>query len=98
MLKTSYDDLPFLPNLIAETICSQEYTGQEFSIGLMSTKDCSVIEAKRKALTKRQIDMFAERTDELCKGAYEAESKWFMDIVKAEGNKGRDQLYVWVRH
>jgi hypothetical protein len=96
--RTSYDDLPFLPSIIAETVCSQEYTGQEFSAGSMSLEECEIMETKRKALTEKQINLFALRTDELCKQAYDAKAKWFMSLVKAKGNRGRDQLYVWIRH
>ena len=32
--KTNYDNLPFLPNLIGETVATQPYTEAEFSEGL----------------------------------------------------------------
>lgn len=96
--KTDYFDLPFLPNIIADTVCAREYKQQEWSVGLRSAREMAKIEALRLKMTQDQIDEFSNHCDEKCKMAYENENKWFMDIVKARGNKGRDQLYVFITH
>jgi len=94
----NYEELPFLPYLIAETICEQEYKMQEYSEGMRTQRDIEPVEAKRKAMTFEQIRDFGTKCDAKCRQAYEAKAKWFMDCVNAKGNAGRDQLYVWLRH
>ena len=98
MKTQSYDDLPFLPQMIAETVCGQEYRMQEYSEGNRSERLSAPIEEKRKAMTPGQIEDFASQCDDRCREAYAARAKWFMDCVGAKGNAGRDQLYVWLRH
>jgi hypothetical protein len=98
MKAIAYEALPFLPYLIAETICEQEYKMQEFSEGMRSEKDIAPVEEKRKAMTFEQIREFGTQCDARCRAAYTAKAKWFMDCVNAKANYGRDQLYVWLRH
>ena len=40
-MKTNYDNLPFLPNLIGETVATQPYTEAEFSEGLAAPRASS---------------------------------------------------------
>ena len=94
----AYDDLPFLPYLIAETVCEQEYKMQEYSEGMRVQREIEPVEQKRKAMNWDQIKAFASLCDARCREAYTAKAKWFMDCVNAKGNAGRDQLYVWIRH
>jgi hypothetical protein len=93
-----YEDLPFLPWLIGETVCQREYKGQEFRPGTVSSQWIAKYEALRKKMTEAQIRDFGLHVDWKCKAAYEAKAKWFMKIIKAKGNAGRDQLYVWATH
>lgn len=94
----TYDKLPFLPELIASTVCGQIYRQQEFSEGVRSQATIDRVEAKRLVMTPAQIEDFSEKCDAKCEGAFNAKAKWFMDCVKARDNSGRDQLYVWIRH
>ncbi len=100
--RTAYEDLPFLPNLLAETVCAQTYTGSE--MGQRSSLFCpsqSVIdktEEARLAMTPDQIREFSDLCDQRCKLAYEAKAEWFMKCVRATGNNGRDRLFMWLTH
>jgi hypothetical protein len=93
-----YENLPFLPAMIAETVCGEEYTEQEYSEGLRNKERAYKVEVKRQAMTPEQVEAFAKYVDERCKIAYELKADYFMKIVKAKGNQGLDQLYVYVRH
>jgi hypothetical protein len=93
-----YENLPFLPALIAEAVCAQEYTEQEISAELRNEERAKAIEAKRQTMTAKEIKSFAEEVDEKCKASYVAKSDWFMKIIKAGGNRGRDKLYDAIRH
>jgi hypothetical protein len=96
--RLAYESLPFLPNIIAETICSRPYTEQEYSQALRSLDRAAKVEALRQQMTPAQVREFAEICDARCKQAYEAGADWFMKCVKARGNRGRDQLYIWLTH
>jgi len=98
MKKTPYEDLPLLPNIIAEAVCSQPYTGQEWSQGLRSGDEITKIELARQQMTPDQVQDFANLCDTKCCLAYHLGAKWFLACVKAKNNYGRDQLYVWIRH
>jgi hypothetical protein len=98
MKKIPYENLPFLPAMIAETICSEEYTEQEWSEGLRNKERANKVEAQRQAMTPEQIDAFAKYVDQRCKDAYELGADYFMKIVRAKGNRGLNQLYVFIRH
>jgi hypothetical protein len=98
MKRIAYEDLPLLPSIIASTVCGREYKGQEFSLGMLHPDDVAKYEALRQKMTPKQIDAFADYVDERCKYAYDNKVSWFMKIVRAKGNAGRDQLYVWVTH
>lgn len=97
--RTPYEDIAFLPYLMAETVCGQPYTGQEFSDQLRpGPRQIEKIEAARLAMTTEQIAEFAEHCDERCRGAYNKRMDWFMKCVRAKDNSGRDQMFVWIAH
>jgi len=98
MKRIPYENLPFLPAMIAETICGEEYTEQEYSEGLRSKERAKRIEIKRQAMTPEQVEAFAKYVDERCKIAYELKADYFMNVINAKGNQGLDQLYIYVRH
>lgn len=94
----TYENLPILPYLIAETVCSQKYTGMEISSQSIRYSDVEKTEALRLKLTSQQIEEFADWVDRRCRYCYENNVNWFMKIIKSKNNSGRDQLYVWVSH
>ena len=97
--KPAYEDLSLLPSIIASTVCGRPYSGKEFSPSLApGASTVAAMEAKRQAMTEDQIDEFSDLCDRFCHQVYDKGVKWFMDIVEANGNKGRDQLYVFVTH
>jgi len=97
--RTKYEDLAILPTVAAEHVCAQKYTGAEWSMqNCPSNAEIAKIEKKRQAMTPEQIREFADICDARCKKAYELKVEWFQKIVEARGNKGRDQLYVWLTH
>jgi hypothetical protein len=87
-LKTPYDSLPFIPRIIAETIVNSPCSGRHATIN----------EPLRLALTEEQKKQFCDESDERCAGAYASKFDWFMECVKAKGNKGRDTLHEFVNH
>lgn len=95
MKKIPYENLPLLPYLVAETVCGEEYTEQEYSEGLRNKERAYKVDAKRKAMTPEQVKAFAEYVDKRCRDSYEAKADWFMKIAKSDNIA---QLYVWVRH
>lgn len=97
-LRLDYDRLPFLPHLIAETICGQEYSGQEFSPQLRNPSKIVEIEELRKKMTAEDIKRFADYADDRCRKAYEQEAEWFLKIVRAKGRRGLDLLYAYITH
>lgn len=94
-----YDDIPVLPSIIAETVCSEVYTGQEWSLqrrpGIAYIER---IEAARKAMTPEQVREFAGLADTWCHKAYEQRVSWMLDAAEAKDSSGRDSLYVFIRH
>jgi len=96
--KTNYDNLPFLPNLIGETVATQPYTEAEFSEGLRSAARIERIEAARRAMTPEAVREFADLCDTRCRLAYAADAGWMMECARAKDNSGRNQLYVYVSH
>jgi hypothetical protein len=96
--KTPYDMLPLVPTIIAETVCSQPYTGAEWSKGALPSSDIAKVEIARQKMTKAQIREFSDLCDQKCRAAFEAGAKWMTACVKAKGNRGRDQLYVYISH
>jgi len=98
MKKTPFDKLPLIPSIVAEAVCGRVYTCIEFSPELRPFADIERTEAARQKMTPEQVTEFAERCDEICRAAYEANRPWFLKCVHAKDNSGRDQLYVWVSH
>jgi hypothetical protein len=97
-MRKAYDDLPFLPFIIADAVCQREYKGEEWSEFYRNPKRIAEFEAKRQQMTREQMDEFCRLCDNRCRGAYEAKAPWFEKIVEAKGDGGRDQLYVWITH
>jgi hypothetical protein len=94
----TYEDLPFSPFAIACVVASRPYTGEELSPGSQSSDHIRKLEQRRQRLTDKQVCDFTQRCDERCRAAYKAKAEWFMKLVRAKGNNGRDQLYVWTAH
>ena len=95
---TIYEDLPLLPNIIAEKVCSEPYLGTEMSEGVRDAAFISRTEAARRKMTPDQVREFADLCDAKCKAAYNSKAKWFVTLAKAKDNRGRDQLAVWITH
>jgi hypothetical protein len=94
-----YDDLPLMPDVMAETVVSQPYTGEEWSNAARSHYEVERIERLRRALTEDQRRDFVAWVDARCRYAYEAQAEWFLKCVRSKTNRGRDQmLHVWVPH
>lgn len=98
MRKTSYDNLPLLPHLMAEVVCTRVYTGYELSDRVRSAYDVADKEALRQKMTAEDIAEFCELADKRCRAAYAADIDWFLECVEAKDNRGRDQLFVWLTH
>jgi hypothetical protein len=64
--KVPYDRIPLVPTIIAETICSQPYTGSEWSKGALSSADISKVETARHAMTQAQIREFSDLCERKC--------------------------------
>jgi hypothetical protein len=95
--RTAYENLPYLPNIVAETVCGQPYTGQEWSdMRRPAASIIATIEEKRQKMTLKQILEFADICDARCKAAYEAKAHFFEDVLKAKD--GRPQLRMWLTH
>lgn len=94
--RKTYEEIHLLPNLVAETVCGEVYTGQEWSPQVRSSYDAEKIEALRLKMTPDQVREFSDLCDERCRQAYNAKAKWFEKIVKSKD--GRPQLMVWLRH
>lgn len=97
-IREAYEDLALMPWVIAETVASQEYTGEEISLKLRDSTFVANTEAKRKLMTNEQIDEFANECDNRCKTAYANEYKWFMKCVRSNTNAGREWMYMYIRH
>ena len=98
MRRKKYEDLTLLPCLIADAVCGREYKGEEWSEALRSQPTVDRIEALRSKMTREQADEFCRIADDRCRRAYERKMPWFNKIVQARGDRGRDQLYVWITH
>jgi hypothetical protein len=94
----SYEQLHLLPHVIARAVCERPYTGQEFTPGMCPGDVIKKIEVLRQAMTLERVAVFVDCVDARCRQAYQAESPWFLKCVRARGNRGRDQLYVWITH
>jgi len=93
-----YEDLPFLPGFIAEIVAQDPYKGQELSTYARNQWDVDRIEARRQRMTDAEVVEFADAVDARVKAAYEARARWFEKILRAPGNRGRDLLYMYIRH
>jgi hypothetical protein len=91
----SYDQLHLIPSLIAKVVCETPYTGKECNN--MCSYSVEKTEKERQKLTPEEINTFVVTADILCRKAYEMKASWFINCVKS-GNRGRDQLYVWITH
>lgn len=96
-VRETYDRLTLLPELVAEMVCQQIYTGEEISVQLRSARTVKEVECLRQAMTRDQVAIFAIACNKRCRAAYEVEADWFEECVTG-GNRGRDQLYVWTSH
>jgi hypothetical protein len=96
MKKTPFDSLSLIPAIIAERVVQSVYTCPELSEKCKSQKQIAKIEALRQLLSPAQIREFSDRCEDICRSAYEANRSWFLECVKAKGNKGRNQLYIWI--
>src|SRR5271167_1943649 len=74
--RTPYENLPLLPWVVAETVCSQPYTGLELSRQLRSPRSLERIEGLRSKMTQKECREFAELVDANCKAAYKAKAEW----------------------
>jgi hypothetical protein len=95
--KSAYDQLAISPAIVARTVATRPYTGNEISQGRGSNEIAST-EALRRDMTPAQTDEFVELVDNLCRGAYESSSPWMLKITRSSTNAGRDQLYTWASH
>lgn len=93
---TSYNDLQFLPTVIAKTVCETPYIGRETNN--LSAEFIAQTEAARQAMSVYNVEAFGEFCDRRCRMAYNTRASWFMRCVRAKGNKGRDILYMWITH
>jgi hypothetical protein len=90
-----YEELPLIPTILAERVCSRPYTGREFRNG-PSSADVRRIEAARQRMTLEEIRAFADKCEERCRAAHEAGARWFVKIANADD--GREALMVWLTH
>ena len=97
-IKTPYEQICFLPYMMAEMVANQPYTGQEWSEGIRSAANVEKYEALRQKMTPEQINEYAKWVDRRCRYCYENNVEWFMKLVKSKTNQGRDQLYVYMGH
>ena len=88
MKKLIYEHLALVPSIVAEQVCLMPYSGPEQGN----------IENFRLNMPEESKKEFVQLCDQRCREAYNAESVWFMKCVKAKGNTGRDQLYIWLSH
>jgi len=97
-MKTNYDNLSFLPTIVAYAVATTPYDAKELSSGNRDPNEIIRIDALRKKMTESQINEFFNLCDSKCRNAYDVKADWFMKIVKAKGNKGRDMLYSFCSH
>jgi len=96
--KTPYFELPIIPAMVAEMVASRPYTGDEWSDKTADQSAVERIEAARQALTPDDVREFSDTCETFCHDAYDAGAEWFVKIATARGDKGRDQLCVWLSH
>ncbi len=96
--RKSYDHLPLLPNILAEKVATEVYTGEEMSLQIRDFKLVAETEEKRKKMTHDEVRTFGEVCDTLCRQCYEAKAEWFLKCVRSKTNSGRDQLEVILKH
>lgn len=94
--RMSYDEQPLLPNILAEVVCEEIYTGQEWSIQIRDYGRVAKTEAARLAMTPEQKREFSDLCDRKCRIAYDANAAWIVKIFKA--NNGPAQLANILRH
>jgi hypothetical protein len=95
---TPYEQLALRPDIVAVVVAEHEYKGEEWSLQLRDGGLVQQVEERRRKLTRAQVDAFADAVDALCRASYARKARWFMRIVRARGNRGRDQLYTWASH
>ncbi len=95
--KTPYIQLPVVPTMIAMRVTGTVYKGQDLTPARRDGLTIKELEEKRKAMTDESRHEFAAIADKMCLAAYEAESEWFMTIVRKRTSLGRDQLdgVIW---
>ena len=93
-----YDDLPFLPYMLANTVANRPYTGQEWAFGIVSPEEVADIEALRQKMTVDDIARFETEVEDRCRKAHKNKARFWVNVINASGNKGRDQLYIWITH
>ena len=98
MKRKGYDALALIPYVVAENTCGMEYEGREWSEMTRSRARNERIEKLRKAMTRKDIEDFAEAADNRCRFAHENRAEWFAKLARARGNSGRDRLYMWMSH
>ena len=97
MSRPLYRSLALVPSVVGRAVCEQPYRGTEL-IGGSSASVVAEVEAKRQAMTRTQIEAFAQAVDRRCRYWYAVSDSQFMNMVNAKDSSGRDQLYVWVNH
>jgi hypothetical protein len=95
-MPTTYDQLPLISAVLATAVCAEPYTGAELSDP--SAANVAAVEALRQRMTPAQVHEFAALADAGCRAAFDAKAEWFIYCVTARGNRGRDQLGVWISH
>ena len=93
-----YTELLLMPNVVASSVCLREYTGEDMSPRSRSDIEIVKIENLRKQMKESEIHEFESLFDRLCHDAYDARTEWFMKIVNAKAERGREQLYVYAYH
>jgi len=93
-----YDELAIVPYQIAQTVCGEPYTGQDLSPARRDARQVAKVEAARQQMTAEQVATFASFADERCRVAYERGADWMLKCARSRSNRGRDQLYVYIRH
>ncbi len=94
----SYQDLPFVIHIMADTILQRPYSGKEAGELKLSSAEISELEKRRLNLTEEQKYEFRRLCDARCKLAFDLKFSWFMKCVKAKGNLGRNKLFVFLTH
>ena len=94
MKRIPYDELTLQPHVIAKMVVTSPYDGRELSNNpaYMVTK----VESLRQQMPELHQQAFVQACDNRCREAYEIGADWFMACLN--GNRGRDQLYNWVKH